>query len=241
MNDKLRKAIQNNNDLYEAIFEPQDFESYRNDSIWYCLEKTPPLYSNLVTISEEWKPDEIFKRIDENYKAENWDEWSIKDSFGTLDLSEYGFKKLFDAQWIYLKAVNFKPLKNSKNLNYKIVKSEKDLSDWRIAWDSDEQLGKKIFHPKLLDNREVYFVAGFEGQKIVSGCFINETGDILGISNFFAPDGSIEYWSDLIGFVFDSIKLADIVGYERENLARELQLLGFEVIGDLTVWIKKQS
>ncbi len=238
MNEKLRKAIQNNNDLYKAIFKPHQIESHHNSSIWYYLEKTPPLYSNLVTLSEDWKPDEIFRQIDATYGVENWEEWSIKDSFQTLNLIEYGFKKLFDAKWLYLEVENFKPIQSDKKLNYKIVESEEILADWRKAWDTNENLGKEIFKPKLLDDPKVRFIAGFEEQNLISGCFINETEHVLGISNFFAPDESIEYWSGLVEFIFASFNFADIIGYERDDLAKELQLLGFETIGDLTVWLK---
>lgn len=239
MKAKVEKAILNNNDLYEAIFNPQLIKSNRNNSIWYCLEKTPPLYSNLVTVSENWRPDEIFKKISTNFKKEKWDEWSIKDSFGTLDLSEYGFKKLFDAQWLYLETAEFTPVKTDKKLKYEIVKSEDILANWRISWDQDEQLGKQIFHPELLNNPKVCFIAGYDGEKIVNGCFINKTEDVLGISNFFAPDKNIEFWSDMINFVFDSIAFADIVGYQQKDIVKNLQQLSFEATGDLTVWLNK--
>lgn len=241
MKDKLKKAIRNNNDLYEAVFSPQQLQSNRNDSIWYCFDKTPPLYSNLVTVCEEWKPDDIFRAIDANFKKENWGEWSIKDSFSNLDLREYGFEKLFVAKWIYLEAERFKSMKMDDKLIYKIVESADVLSDWRIAWDADEKLGKQIFHAELLDNPKVFFIAGYDKETIMSGCFINKTADVLGISNFFAPNENARYWSGMIEFVFDSIKVADIVGYERKNLAEKFQSLGFETIGNLTVWLKSSK
>ena len=241
MKEKLKKAILNNNDLYEAVFKPQNIKSHRNDAIWYCLEEIPPFYSNLVTVSENWKPDEIFKTIDENFKNENWNKWSIKDSFAALDLSDYGFKKLFAAKWFYLNAAKFTPIKAETELHFKIIKTEKDLSDWRIAWDSNEDLGKQIFHPEILNDPKLYFVAGYKNDRIECGCLLNETENILGISNFSAPEKNIEYWSEIIRFVFDSIKFTDIVGYERKDLTEKLKNLGFETIGDLIVWLRKNS
>src|SRR5689334_11827470 len=116
MNEKLQKAILNNNELYEAVFSAQDVNFNRTHSAWYSLEKTPPLYSNLVTVSDDWKPDEIFGLIDDNFKRENWESWSVKDSFAALDLKGYGFEKLFEANWFYLEAVRFTPpAENSLN------------------------------------------------------------------------------------------------------------------------------
>ena len=241
MTDKLQKAIFNNNGLYEAIFSNHNLQPIKASSIWYSLEKTPPLYSNLVTFSEDWLPDDIFRSIELNYEKERWSGWSIKDSFNVLDLSKYGFQKLFDAQWIYLEAAKFKEKKTNKNLRYEIVNGEDLLSMWRIAWDSDEQLGKEIFNAKLLDNPKVCFVAGFERKQIVSGCFVNKTDDVLGVSNFFAPDENTDYWSDILGFILDSIERIDIVGYEQKEVASKLRSFGFESVGNLSVWLKKRD
>jgi len=239
--DKTQQAIYNNNGLYEAIFSNRKIKFNRADFIFYSLEKTPPLYSNLVTISPKWKPDDIFRNIDFNYEKERWNEWSIKDSFGVLNLSKYGFTKLFDAEWMYLEAEKFTRIEKSKNLRYEVINDEDVLSAWRIAWDFDEQLGKEIFSPKLLSNPKVYLVAGYERERIVSGCLINKTEDVLGISNFFAPSKEIAYWSEIISFIFNSIERADIVGYKRNELVEKLKLLGFDSVGNLTVWLKKRN
>ena len=137
VNDKTLKAIRNNYGLYEAIFSYHQIRFNQTGLICYTLKKPPPLYSNLVTVSPAWKPDDVFRNIDSNYEKEQWDKWSIKDSFGVLDLNQYGFRKLFDAQWIYLEAQNFRPLENGESLRYEIVDEESALSSWRITWDSD--------------------------------------------------------------------------------------------------------
>ena len=239
MNEKLRKAILNNNDLYEAVFKPHKINFDGNDKIRYSLEKVPPLYSNLVTISQDWKPDEIFKTINENFKNENWKEWSIKDSFGVLDLTKYDFEKLFDASWIYLESINFKPIQNSLKIRFEIIENEKTLQDWRKVWDENKELGKQIFQSEMLNDSSVFFLAGYRDEKIITGCLINKTENVLGISNFFSPEPKIEYWSEIIRFIYESVKIADIVGYEREDFVEKLQPLGFEAIGDLTVWLRK--
>jgi hypothetical protein len=241
MKGKLHQAIRNNIGLYEVIFNSHNIRFHTTDSIWYCLEDTPPLYSNLITLSKDWIPDDIFRRIDLAYEKEKWGEWSIKDSFGVLDLSNYGFTKLFNAQWIVLEAINFTPRVESQQLHYKILHKEDDLSAWRMAWDSNERLGKEIFNTKLLDDQRVSFIAGYQGEQILSGCFVNKTDDVLGISNFFSPREDGGYWSDMISFIFGSIGWRDIVGFEGNELADKLNSLGFESIGNLTVWLKKRN
>ncbi|HEY0460167.1 MAG TPA: hypothetical protein VGC97_13600 [Pyrinomonadaceae bacterium] len=238
MNEKLKKAILNNNDLYEAVFSAQNINFRHTELIWYCTEKTPPFYSNLVTISRDWRTDEIFDSIEENFKRGNWEKWSIKDSFAALDLTTRGFRKLFDAQWLYLEAAEFTPADNSLEIEYEIVVSERILADWRKAWDGDEQLGKRIFRSAMLENPKIYFLAGYQNEKIVTGCLVNKTGEAFGISNFFAPDSGVEYWSEMIKFIHAFVNFADLVGYERKGLVKKLQPLGFEAVGDLTVWLR---
>lgn len=241
MSEKLRKAIANNNDLYYAIFEQYQIKSENNGFIWYCLQETPQLYSNLVTTSKEWKPDEIFRQIDENYQKEKWKEWSIKDSFACLNLTEFGFDKLFDAIWIYLEPNNFKPSLEKSNLCYEIIKNEDLLVRWKLAWDENIELGNKIFTAELLSNKKNFFIVGYEENKVVSGCFVNQTEDVLGISNFFAPNQELVYWTDLVKFIFEINCKINIVGYERPNLTKQLREIGFEEIGNLRVWLKTQN
>ena len=240
MNEKLQKALNNNHGLYQAIFNHYNIHLHIEDSVAYTEKQVPPLYSNLVTRSETWRPDDHLKKIDRKYEAENWREWSIKDSFRVLDLAIYGFAKLFDAQWIYLERRNFKPI-HSNHCHYQFIEAEKDLLDWRLAWNMDASLGNKIFNAKLLDDPNVHFVARHDREKMVSGCFTNKTDGVLGISNFFSSDSTILQWSGIVSYLLTQFSDHVIVGYEREKLVDEVALLGFETIGNLRVWLKKRS
>ncbi len=240
MNEKLTKAILNNNDLYRAIFDSRNLTYYRTESIWYCLEKTPPLYSNLVTSSKTWQPDRIFEAIDSICNADKWDKWSIKDSFNVLNLELHGFTRLFAAQWVYLEAKNLTASQADLDLEYKIVETSDELSTWRFAWDLNEKLGKEIFKSQLLNHPNAHFVAGYDQEKIVTGCFLNKTQDLYGISNFFSPAKGVEYWAGLVNFIFEKFGPVDLVGYEQRKVVELIMKLGFESIGDLTVWIKKR-
>jgi hypothetical protein len=234
---RLQKCTNNNHALYQAIFSRLGIEFRRDDSTWYCLEQAPPLYSNIVTRSPDWRPDDIFHEIDSRFEKENWHKWSIKDSFGVLDLEPYGFTKLFDAKWMYLQASKFEPVKEKNGFRYEIVDSVEAFKKWLLAWDADESLGKRIFDPELI--LDLCFIAGYREDEIVSGCIVNVSDDVRGISNFFAPHDSIKYWSGMIGFIRDNLGWVDIVGYER-NFEKLLEL-GFESPGDLGVWLKRRS
>jgi len=68
-----------------------------------------------------------------------WDNWSIKDSFAILDLSQYGFTQLFKAQWIYIESAKFSPHGLRQPLKYNIVSTEDELSAWKLAWGANPQ------------------------------------------------------------------------------------------------------
>lgn len=240
MNTKLKLAIQNNNDLYKAVFDAQHIPSSIDEDKWYCVQKVPPYYSNIVTRSENWKPDSIFEQIDSASLSENWDSWSIKDSFQTLDLSSHGFNKLFDAEWMYLTAANFMALESEPKVIYKILENIEELSEWRLAWDSNKEIGEQIFYEEMLGNSNVKFLAGYKDNQLITGCLINKTESIYGISNFFAPDESVEWWSMIVSYLYTSLGKIDLVGYERSALLKQLANLGFENIGNLTVWLKNR-
>lgn len=236
MTSRLQKCINNSNALYEAVFRPLGIGHVKTDSLWYTLEQTPPLYSNIVTLSPDWRPDRLFHDANFGFISTGWDRWSVKDSFGVLDLTGHRFFKLFDAKWMYLDISKFKP-SGSTDLKYEIVKTAGDLEKWRLAWNANEELGKSIFSDEMLEDPDIWFVAGSEGDSIVSGCLVNASDDVLGVSNFFAPDDSVDHWSGMIEFIRDRIRSADIVGYERE--IEKLQGLGFDSPGNLSVWVKR--
>ncbi len=239
MKSKLAKAIDNNHGLYESVFAPLGIKSFRTDTCWYCPERTPPLYSNLVTRSRNWRPDENFKAIEAISQQEKWEQWSMKDSFAALNMRAYGFERLFDAQWMYLDASKFKsPVANSR-LAYGTVVDKSALQQWWRAWDDGEELGLKIFSDEMIRDAKLKFIMGRGTGSIESGCILNWSDDIVGISNFFAPDTTIDYWSHIIDHLYREFGPIDIVGYERHNTLADLRQLGFEALGDLTVWNRK--
>lgn len=243
MKSKLEKAIDNNHGIYEAVFDSRQIPWTKTDDIWYSTSKVPPFNSNLVTRSFAWKPEEIFKSIDEESIKNGWESWSIKDSFNVLDLSPHGFVKLFEAQWLYLQSAAFLPVNNRSVLSYIVVRNEMELQQWREFWNVHNEGGNavQIYRNSILGDKNLSFVLGKNliGE-VVSIFLLNKTDDVLGISNFYAP-GTLVYWSDAILFIEKTWGPIDIVGYERRELLSELSILGCESVGELSVWIKEKK
>jgi hypothetical protein len=70
---------------------------------------------------------------------------------------------------------------------------------------------------------------------------VNATDDALGVSNFFSFDESPAAWARIVSFIYNCIGKADVVCYERGRRAADLRTIGFEVVGELTVWLKRRA
>jgi len=240
---KRQRAISNNIGFCELIFRSHDITFIKSNSILYSVEKALPLTPNIMTRSRSWRPDVHFQQIDAVAINAGWDFWSINDSFSSLNLVKFGFDRLFDATWIYLEGSAFKRSETSANLRWDLIKGRRELSAWRLAWNKNESGGNVadlIFADRLLENPRIHFIAGYEGERLVAGCILNRTEPVFGISNFFATDDSAATWSGMIEFIRTSVTSNDLVGYEKATVIDGyLAGLGFEQVGDLTVWIKK--
>jgi hypothetical protein len=239
MSARLETVIRNNNDLYEAVFKSQGIFFERTDAIWCSRSKVPPYYSNIVTRSCAWRPDATFEEITATAGREHWRTCSIKDSFDVLDLSDNGFSRLFTSKWIYLPEKSFTPSKAAPAVEFRLAADEGDLLLWRSAWEPDLALSAQIFGPSMLRDPTVHFVLGYEDERLVCGCLINRTDHVLGVSNFFSPSDDATYWSSTLEFLHSAVGRYDVVGYESFDLSEELQVLGFECVGDLTVWLNE--
>jgi hypothetical protein len=61
---------------------------------WSSSSRTPPLYPDAVTLTDDATPADVLECIDRSPGC------SVKDSFSALDLAPHGFRVLFDADWI---------------------------------------------------------------------------------------------------------------------------------------------
>ena len=236
MYNRLQKAIRNNLNLYELIFDTHQLRYHSTNEIWYSTEIAPRLYSNLITISEGWVPDDTLQIIDNAYKNQPRKQWSIKDSFAMLNLEDLGFIKRFTAQWIYLDSAKFIPQPQYKQLEYQIIQDEAELTIWKQGWGTYEEPGEEIFLPGLLNLPTVKFIAGYHQGQLLSGCLVNKTDGVFGISNFFSPSDDPGYWTDMLQFIFNEIEKNDVVGYEGDDVLENLKTIGFQSIGRLIVW-----
>ncbi|BCJ27884.1 hypothetical protein [Actinocatenispora sera] len=88
-------AARNNADWCRAMCRAHGLLSHDSDAVWSCAERTPPYYPDAVTLRPQVTADEVLAGIDVGPGC------SVKDSFGTLDLSSAGFVPIIEATWLY--------------------------------------------------------------------------------------------------------------------------------------------
>ncbi|GGK65959.1 hypothetical protein Sme01_23690 [Sphaerisporangium melleum] len=91
----VREAVRNNAGWCDAVCRAHGMPGTFTETVWANPRRSPPLYPDAVTLSPDASAEEVLAAID-LVSAEP----SVKDGYAQLDLSDAGFRVLFDAQWI---------------------------------------------------------------------------------------------------------------------------------------------
>jgi hypothetical protein len=171
--------------------------------------------------------------------------WSIKDSFMTLNLTSKGFDVLFRASWLWLDADGFLPSKTSTILRTERLKSPSQLADWEELWRGDvgnrsikEQT--RQFPDSLLSDNTIAFLACWDDDRIIAGGIANRTPGVVGLSNVFTNSSDpVSVWASFVHQINSIFPGFPIVGYERDDDLRAAISVGFQIIGRLQVWMER--
>ena len=197
---------------------------------WTSPVRTPPFYPDAVTMGSRAGAIQLLDRIDHSAGC------SVKDSFATLDLAPFGFDLLFDATWIHRPPSATGP-RSTSSIRSSVVADTGMLAAWQSAWAGDEKTSG-LFLPALLVDPAVTMIAAFEGDAIVAGGVINETNDVVGISNVFAIHDRVdEIWATCVDWIAIAFPGRPIVGYEAANDLDAARSVGFDAVGPLRVWL----
>jgi hypothetical protein len=235
MGSFVDSAVRNNGEWCDAVCRAHGGRCEFSEGLWMNHVPSPALYPNGVTLcgNKQAHQLELIGRLRQEIDGS----FAVKDSYSALDLSRKGFRKLFDASWIGL-------LPSARNHEaettqvWSAVLEPDELIEWEKAWDAADH--PRTFPASLLSEPGILFHAGRIKGEIVSGAVTNVTGDVIGWSNFFDLTGdSNESRSSGIGHVRTLYSHTPIVGYESGSDLEESLLLGFEVLGPLSVWLRK--
>jgi len=216
MKDWTLAAVLNNARWCDAVCQAHGHPGRMLPHIWVNAAVVPRFYPNAVTLAvgeaaleEQWTTIEILQ------KSNLPGRWSVKDSFGTLDLSRRGFDLLFDATWIR-----------------SVMPAEGPSSD--IVWTREE----KSAEGWPVDDPDFAMFKGRRGFKVVAGFMLYRAEEVVGVSNVVAEAADAPaVWRSLARLAAQTFPRLPLVGYESGDELEAAVTSGFEAGDTLRVWV----
>lgn len=240
----VEPVVWNNAVWCDMVCRSHGAASEFSEEIWICNPPTPPFYPNAITLVRDAVTEQR-KSIQKMLADGLGYGWGIKDSYASLDLSDFGFQTLFHAEWILLPASDVLPVADLAGVYWRKITNEVELAHWELAWrglptHEMATIESRIFRPQLLNDPQVVFVAAYHRGQIVAGAIGNRTKEVVGVSNVFAPSvGSVRYIAGCVRELREAFPGTALAGYERGIDLEAMQELGFQRVGSLRVWVKE--
>ena len=223
----VRLAARNNAELCDVVARAHGVVGAFGADAWTSRRRTPRLYPDAVALSPSVDPASLLARIDAGPGA------SVKDSFAALDLTPFGFRVLFSAEWIH------RPGSDAANAaGWSVVEDQVALGEWEAAWSTDGD-PSRLFVSELLDVPGLSFLRATVGRSIVAGAIVNRSDRVAGVSNLFASGDSVAAWTGCVAAVSARLPGVDLVGYETGAALSVARRVGFRSVGSLRVWIRE--
>ena len=238
--DRAALCARNNALWCDAVCRAHGLPGEFLAGLWLNRHPVPRFYSNAVTLSPK---DPAGQRAWVEHLMTRRARFSVKDSFATLDLSRLGFDVLFEATWLWREPVRrAQESATHRALAWSVVRDAAGLARWEAAW-AGLQPGQvvpgreRIFRRGLLREPGVALLAGARDGQVVAVAAANQTGEVVGLSNVFAPaTEAAECWAGAVAFAAALFPGRPLVGYERGDDLARAQAAGFVPVGPLRVW-----
>jgi hypothetical protein len=230
----VRAAARNNAEWCAAMSRSHGVAGGFGRQAWAAPVRTPPYYPDAVTLVPGAESDALVARIDTAAPGA-----SVKDSFADLDLTEAGFRVLFEARWIHRPAGAPVP---ASELAWNVAGDRDTLRAWALAWD-DGRGDADLFRPELLADPGTFVLAGLSDDgRVIAGAVASRSDQVVGVSNVFARDGGPRTaWPGVLGAVHRLFPALPVVGYEHGTDLATAVRHGFEAVGALRVWVRGEA
>ena len=243
--DKLKKlqlAAYNNAFWCDTVCQSHNVPGEFHETFWINQHQTPIYYPNLITLSPTANITPNEDALTALLTARNDYTVSVKDSFAVLDLTSFGFRQLFQSQWIFRQVQDdVSRQRPVVDFQWKRIVSEKELLRWEETWSQTALSHNRLFLPALLHDADISILAAYKENQIVAGAITNRTSEVVGLSNIFTPAQEAEgYWEGLLDMIAASHPGLHVVGYEQDESLTLALRVGFKPIGPLRVWIKER-
>ncbi len=252
--DRAALCARNNALWCDAVCRAHGVPGEFVGGLWLNRQPVPRFYSNAITLSPK---DPAGQRAWVEHLMTRRAGFSVKDSFAALDLSDLGFDVLFEATWLWREA-GVHPTFGSdadqvrhtqesathQELAWSVVTDAAGLARWEAAW-AGLHAGQvvpgseRVFRRGLLREAGVALLAGARDGQVVAVAAANQTGEVVGLSNVFAPaEDAAMAWAGAVAFAAGLFPGRPLVGYERGDDLAQARAVGFVPVGPLRVWVR---
>ena len=226
-------CARNNAELCDSVCRSHGMPGQFHANVWLQPCDGPAYYPNAVTLSASG--DDMAARI-ERLSAARPHGFSIKDSFDRLDLSGFGLRRLFEAEWVWLDS-DPSSADAETGATWEKIGSDEELQAFEAAWSDGNPPPGRIFQPPLLEDAAVSVLAARRDGRIVAGCIANRgPAGVMGFSNFFAPEAGRSAFRAEAVMELRRMDDGAIAGYDSGEELAGLLALGFRAVGSLAVW-----
>ncbi len=238
--DRITAAARNNAAWYQAMFRAHGLPDDILPGVWLSRSRPPPYHSNLVAISDSQNDVMTHVRGLMDLPLN----WTLKDSFHTLELGGLGFEVLFEATWIWREAGLHD---GSQTPGWSRISSPTEMLAWEAGWLGDAgnagAAGRPAQFPvSLLADPNIAFFACHRDKALVAGGIANRADDVIGLSNLFVVSGDpIAVWAGMINAAQVAFPGLPLVGYQHSAALDAALACGFAPIGPLRVWMRRAA
>jgi hypothetical protein len=227
-------AALNNAEWCDIVCRTHGIVGVFEADVWASPRRTQPYFPDAVTLDSNVAGERLLEMVDTATSG-----CSVKDSFASLDLSPTGFHIVFEAEWISRSPA--RPDRAGRvAIDWRPILTAQELEAWESVW-SHGVSTDRVFLPSLLDHPSVSLLGGYLDGRLVAGYVLNQTGDVVGVSNLFTSVGEIaDAWSGCLATVARISPARHLVGYESGVALAAAHEQGFLSIGPLRVWIKER-
>jgi hypothetical protein len=234
---RARLAIINNAVFCDRVCRSHHIPGAFHEHYWHNSAKVPRFYPNMVTLTEgRAAAEQQMAKIGEAVgRGSPPGEWSIKDSFGALELGRFGLVRLFESTWIWRQPSARAATNPVADVRWARVTDPLELA--RTPSHSPRNGNGGGTEISWVGQPGLIVFAASSGGGVVGGAVANVSGGVIGLSNVSGPSSGLEsLWLGAVAAVCSLHPGMPLVGYERGADLGHARAAGFEPLHSLSVW-----
>ena len=215
MDQRLETCVGASLAWYADVFTLHAIPTVTEQGLWRALSAPPPLHSAAKTLARGVHEADVLAAV------APYDECSVADSYGDLDLAPAGFAVLIDASWLWHAPLDPAPMPDG----WERVADETALESWV------EQHGTPgVFPPAVLAHPAFTVLAQGDG----GGAVVHAGETAVTVAHVFG-DVPVPEWLGLAAALHPGRPVAD---YATGTALEEALDAGFAAVGPQLVWAR---